>query len=295
MREFGEYLKKEREAKGFTLEQISKETKIRLDYLEAIESGEFHRLPGEFYSRTYIRAYAKTIGLDEDVVMEKYRSLLETAEAEGSEEGRPVVKKWDGTLQSTVASKGKAPRERKGRRVFWFLLIIAILALGAVLLLDYLGYFDFEEDYQAPDIPEATVESTDEAVDLTTPDIHDLATDATLPDQNPADIGEAEPQEETEQVPETQEESLPKTFTLVLKASGDCWYEIRTESGTTIRSGLLRSGQEVSTAGTQALRVLLGKPEVITLVIDDSTVAIPDDVRELIVDSSGQVNILNRW
>ena len=63
---FGEELKRERERRGMDLGRIAQQTKIPRRFLEAIESGRVHSIPGRFYQRAYIRAYAGQLGLDQE-------------------------------------------------------------------------------------------------------------------------------------------------------------------------------------------------------------------------------------
>lgn len=55
-----------REQRGVSLRWIADMTKILMFYLEAIENREFEKLPGEFYTRSYIRQYCKAIDFEED-------------------------------------------------------------------------------------------------------------------------------------------------------------------------------------------------------------------------------------
>jgi len=66
----GAILKKERESKKITLEQVEEATKIRRKYLEAIENEKFEVLPGEVYVKGFVAAYLKYLGIKErpDVV-----------------------------------------------------------------------------------------------------------------------------------------------------------------------------------------------------------------------------------
>lgn len=75
MKEIGAWLKEERTSRGVTLEQIRDETKIGTHYLQALEDGAMHRLPGEAYVRAYIRAYARSVGFDPTPVLRKYQEL----------------------------------------------------------------------------------------------------------------------------------------------------------------------------------------------------------------------------
>jgi len=50
-----------RRNRGITLQQISESTKIGMRLLEAIEFGDFRKLPGGIYATSYIRQYARAI------------------------------------------------------------------------------------------------------------------------------------------------------------------------------------------------------------------------------------------
>jgi cytoskeletal protein RodZ len=65
-----------RRNRGITLQQISENTKISVRSLEAIEAGDFGKLPGGIYTTSYIRQYARAIDYDEDTLLEYYRRGL---------------------------------------------------------------------------------------------------------------------------------------------------------------------------------------------------------------------------
>jgi cytoskeletal protein RodZ len=65
-----------RKKKAISLEQISQATKIGIRSLEAIEAGEFQKLPGGVYSTSYIRQYARAIDFDESLILEHYYSIM---------------------------------------------------------------------------------------------------------------------------------------------------------------------------------------------------------------------------
>ena len=66
---FGEYLRREREMRGVSLEEISTATKISIRFLQAIESEELSKLPGGIFTRSFVRTYARYLGLDEERVL----------------------------------------------------------------------------------------------------------------------------------------------------------------------------------------------------------------------------------
>jgi cytoskeletal protein RodZ len=66
-----------RRNRGLTLEQISQNTKISVRALQAIEEGEFKKLPGGIYNTSYIRQYARAIEFDESELLAYYQSRIE--------------------------------------------------------------------------------------------------------------------------------------------------------------------------------------------------------------------------
>src|ERR1700722_496696 len=69
---FGEHLKREREMRGVSLEEISAATRISTRFLEAIEGEHWDQLPGGVLNRGFIRALARFLGLDEDSLVAEY-------------------------------------------------------------------------------------------------------------------------------------------------------------------------------------------------------------------------------
>ncbi len=61
-----------RKNRGISLQQIANSTKISIRSLEAIERGEFKKLPGGIYSTSYIRQYARAIDYDEAEILALY-------------------------------------------------------------------------------------------------------------------------------------------------------------------------------------------------------------------------------
>lgn len=69
----GEKLSEERIKKGYTLEDVSKATKIRGSFLLAIEKGEYKKLPQGTYAYGFIRNYAKFLKLPEHEILSIFK------------------------------------------------------------------------------------------------------------------------------------------------------------------------------------------------------------------------------
>ena len=65
-----------RRNRGISLEQIAESTKISVRSLEAIERGEFKKLPGGIYNTSYIRQYARAIDYDESAILAVYHAEM---------------------------------------------------------------------------------------------------------------------------------------------------------------------------------------------------------------------------
>jgi cytoskeleton protein RodZ len=117
----GELLRKERNARGLTLVEISDATKIRVRYLRALETEDWDVMPAPAYSRGFLRTYATFLGLDADAIVEEYRRSVELAapEPRPSEHPTPLP-----------------PAGGRGRRLGPG--AIALAALVAILVIIYL-------------------------------------------------------------------------------------------------------------------------------------------------------------
>ncbi|HEY0405212.1 MAG TPA: helix-turn-helix domain-containing protein [Pyrinomonadaceae bacterium] len=73
---FGEELRLAREARGISLRDISEQTRISMRYLEAIETNDYKRLPGGIFNRSFIKAYARYVGFDEQAALEGYARTM---------------------------------------------------------------------------------------------------------------------------------------------------------------------------------------------------------------------------
>lgn len=98
----GEIIKKARISKKLKIEEVADKIRIRAQYLEAIENGDFQDLPGATYASGFVRTYASFLGLDSNVIYDRFReessgigqkltlSVMEPEE-EGSYPGRKEI------------------------------------------------------------------------------------------------------------------------------------------------------------------------------------------------------------
>jgi len=114
----GELLRARRREQGLSLEEVATGTRIRLSHLQALEEGRFEDLPGEAYRRGFLRSYAGALGLDPQVVLERYLSEVD------QERATPVLSERAVEFPAEVADGGRC------RWPFRWLIIALLLAAG---------------------------------------------------------------------------------------------------------------------------------------------------------------------
>ena len=81
MKHIGEYLKQRRCEKNITLEEVASQTGIREQYLTALESGDFEKIPGDVFIKGFIRNYGNFLEENGNDLVEAYTKGLATPEA----------------------------------------------------------------------------------------------------------------------------------------------------------------------------------------------------------------------
>lgn len=112
-----------RERKGVDLARAERDTKIRVRYLSALESGDYRDLPGAVYTKGFLRNYALYLGLDPEDVLRQWRR--ERGEATAPE---PVI------VPPRPLAEPARPLNFSPQVV-----VAALLTAGVVLFFVYLG------------------------------------------------------------------------------------------------------------------------------------------------------------
>ena len=127
MTAIGETLRRERLRRNLDLQQISRETKINMKMLEAIEAEQFDKLPGGVFARSFVRQYARALGLDEDEFGAEVRQMFEAAPP--PEEAQPLpeiavprLPDWRGT--------GHAPAGSSWLPAFAMVILVMLVCSG---------------------------------------------------------------------------------------------------------------------------------------------------------------------
>jgi transcriptional regulator with XRE-family HTH domain len=73
---FGPRMRRERERRGISLETIAARTNVSIELWQGFESGDFSRWPTRLYARSFVRDYAKVVGLNPDEVVDDFCRLF---------------------------------------------------------------------------------------------------------------------------------------------------------------------------------------------------------------------------
>ena len=138
MTTLGQELKKYREERGVTLQQVADRTLVGIQFLKAIEADDYGPLPGGIFNRAFVRKFAREVGLEEATALRLYEEQLA---AQGGEEDRRFelgVENWD-----------RPPTYGSG--FVLSLIVLVVLAGGS-----YLAYRFFFREALNPATPSAT-------------------------------------------------------------------------------------------------------------------------------------------
>ena len=251
MGSFGERLRREREMRGVTLDEISVSTKIARRHLEALETENFDSLPGGIFNRGFVRAYAKFLGIDEEQAVADYVSA-------SGEQSRP-----EPNFAQQIAAATSEPQLNPRRSSLP--LILALLALVVVLAIFWARNKRQAEPNENPAASTPTSVSP-AATPSPAATISPVAIASTEPSSihgaAPSSGATASPTASSSNVPadRSKGESVPaqssspaRTFLVKVEAKEDAWITATADgktivSGKTLRAGdqqLVRAGKKI--------------------------------------------------
>ncbi len=122
--QFGPGLRREREKRGISLQEIATRTKISASFFEALERNDFSRWPGGIFRRSFLRSYAESVGVDADAVVRDCARLFpcEDEQADGDAASRAK----SGTSEDRAShAANRAPRSTGTGAGVWRMCLVA--------------------------------------------------------------------------------------------------------------------------------------------------------------------------
>ena len=228
MASFGESLRREREIRGVSLQEISAATKIGVRSLEAIEEDRLDKLPQGIFVRGFVREYARFLALDE----QKTLTELSFHESQTASDG-------------LVFSRGHhtASHEASGVSSRFVNVALAAGCLGAVVGLILIPGW-------AKPIGTAAARPA-----LSLP----LPGDAPLPSRNEEAAQEG--------AAAAASSVLPQPLQLTLTATEDCWIGLDV-GGDRVENRVLKKGESISISARQNASLAVGNAGGLLVAID---------------------------
>jgi cytoskeletal protein RodZ len=238
----GDTLRDRRIALGLTIEQVQDGTRIRAKLIEALEEGQYDRLPNPGYVRGYVSSYARFLELDAVPLLNMYKA--ETGA------GRTHELNLLPQTSEAVAPTGQQ-HAVPWRAAAGIALVIAVLALAVW------GVASLWSEPE-PTAPEPATVTEGEQTPTTE------ATETT------------EPAPEPEPEPEPEVTEQPFTLEVVVAETGASWLRVTVDDKPAYE-GTLAGGQNMTFEVATEATVRIGKPEAVTVLRDGKAVQIEDD------------------
>ena len=217
MSAFGERLRREREMRGVTLDEISESTKISRRHLESLEREDFDSLPGGIFNKGFVRAYARFLGLDEDQAVADYATVTH-------DEPPPLD-------QFPLEVHEKPNRELNPRRssLPMLLAIVALVAVLAIVWTKSRGRRSESAGTPPPPAPVATAT---------------VAPTVAPPVAAPTPTTVAEPSPAPTPIPIVKAPTPdPNSFVVLVRAKEDSWVSLQAD-GKITWEGFLRANKQ---------------------------------------------------
>lgn len=138
MKEIGEELKNAREEHGVSVEEAAEDLNLRASQIENIEAGNLKVFKDVFYLKSFIRGYAKYLGLDEEKIMDDFNEFFfeETSKIPIAEIEKASKEKEKQKAEEPKVVSPYTVEEKQGSKVSLIISIMIILLL--VFLIGYI-------------------------------------------------------------------------------------------------------------------------------------------------------------
>lgn len=246
----GELLSYSRQTLRASLYQAAQDTKIRVDFLEAMENDDFGFVSGGPYVRGMLRSYIRWLGLPESRVLHEYDRIY------GPRTVTPVAKMI--TRPGDVAPKTRKPQ--------W--LLAALSAAGLLLVFSLIGLMNPSgEDIVVPEAPDTLVAQEPE-VTVSEPPSDVLATPA-------ADA--AAPQ------PSTAPPASDRVTVTVRVVGEKAWMEATSgDEQTPVFTGTKFAGDTVTLEAEETLNLVVGDAGAVRLNVNGRDLGPPGRDRDVV-------------
>jgi cytoskeleton protein RodZ len=259
MNSIGEKLRQERLRQGLDLEQIAELTKITPQMLEAIEADDFDKLPGSFFARSFVRQYARALGLDEEEFESELRRVAGFGHPAAEQAEQAPMPEVVARPQPVPAARYSPSRQSLGSLVAFLLILVACSAIYT------LWQKTRATSAKSPQVSAVQTPSPTPVPAATPTPSPEAATPTPTPLETPAAESTATPQPEASQPPSA-EPSRPappapvaeaRGIHLELRATSEAWVRVVSD-GKTVYTGVLQPNEARVFEGTKSVTLRTG-------------------------------------
>lgn len=283
-RDFGSVLKKAREKRGMSANDVAEDLLISVDIIKAIDNSQADALPALTFTQGYIRSYARLLGLSADDIITEYVLMAPNS--------KQVL-----TPHSVLPAQ-KSSADSFMKFISFSFIVIAIIVLVVWLYkTDFQNYSKISDEIAAFNTPintqsqqqisteETEIVTINEAQDSS--DVSDAAVEAKSLELDVQPVALLEAEVEVKSVAESTPIKAMAEDEMVLSALGESWCEIQDSTGKRMFYQLLNRGQEVKLLGVAPFTVFLGNAPKVRVEVNNKIV----DFESLINRSSNIVSI----
>jgi len=276
--QIGNSLREARIRRGLSIKDVEDVTKIRSKYLEALEEDDFEVVPGSTFVKGFLRSYAVFLKLDADALVEEYRVGFEARKEE------------PGVLRTEMAQKPRSRtsterRKSRVRRTQRSYALIGAVAVVVVILLAWFGSGRGQDaatlDASAISTPSSSTNSSTTlgsggSTTTTRSESVSGATVTTKASGNGAGDGVSTMTGENVQL-------------VISVTEGSCWLVIKEddENGAEVYAGTLSAGGEQTFDGSKRYWMMVGKPEVLSLLLNGASYSLEAPAGSFVVTETG--------
>ncbi len=275
--EFFQELHRIRESKGLALEDISRRYRIRLSFLESIESGSFAELPEPVYTKTFIKTYAGLLGIDAGPILARYGKYIEQTMSAPQSERASERDREPPTEKAVFDWLGN-----QGSKFGW-----AVLAAVVVIIL---GIYVFQDSGEKPNPPKTIAREVVKPPEKPpeTPPAEQTpvqpapqpeaapsqqgAAQTATPQPAPAQVAAPQPAPAVTAVPEPRKQESPPpaeikppqtaapvsgALSLKIEATEAAWVQVRADKTPAVQK-LMQAGETLTTEAKERITVDLG-------------------------------------
>jgi cytoskeleton protein RodZ len=258
MTNLGLRLREQREKKGYSIRDIADKTKIPLQVLEGLESGDHSFLPAPVFVKGFLRSYAREIGLSPEEVLAEYNQQTTRPEP--------------GVMVPITARDGLARRTKVRRTLLYTIGIMVLLVVAVGTLFPDLKDGSLRPIWSAATGHDSGIEPVTSGAEPSVKEPEPVET-VEAPPVTPTPPAAAEPPaEEPATVPVVAEKPAPLSVregphTLELLFDQQVWLQIKSDDGE-MQHGLFPAGTSKTYSANERFELRLGNAGGVRVMFD---------------------------